>query len=97
MTPVSPPRHRCVKRLLSPVPWYHDGCHGLSVRAGENVPAFDDLMIRGALARGAFACQRIQGLDRALNRELWSLGYVARLETDQPDRPTVLVESAIGR
>jgi hypothetical protein len=67
------------------------------VQAGENVPTFDDQMIRGALARGALACKKIEGLDRALNRELWPLGYVARLEIDQPDRPSVLVETAVDR
>jgi hypothetical protein len=97
MTPIAPPRPHFLKRRLGAVPWYHDGCNGLSVRAGADVPAFDDQMIRGALARGALACTRIEGLDRALNRELWPIGYVARLETDQSDRPIVLVEAASGR
>jgi hypothetical protein len=97
MTPLSPPRVRYATRRLGPVPWFHDGCRGLTVRAAEDVPSFDDQMIRGALARGAFACSRVSGLDRAINRELWSLGYVARLEIDQPDRPSVLVEVASGR
>jgi hypothetical protein len=59
---VSTPRQRYVQRRLGPVPWYHDGCHGLAVQAGENVPSFDDQMIRGALARGALSCKRIEGL-----------------------------------
>jgi hypothetical protein len=77
------------------VPWYHDGCQGLSVRARADVPTFDDSMIRGALVRGALACKRIDCLDRALNRELWPLGYVAYLETEA-DRSVVVVEIATG-
>jgi hypothetical protein len=54
-------------------------------------------MIRVALVRGALACRRTSNLERALNRELWPLGYVARLERDPIDRSAVLVEIVSGR
>jgi hypothetical protein len=54
-------------------------------------------MIRGALVRGALACQRLEHLDRALNRELWPLGYLARIEQSPRDRHLVFVEIANGR
>ncbi|MGA3057796.1 MAG: hypothetical protein ABSE70_07145 [Candidatus Limnocylindrales bacterium] len=69
----------------------------MTVRAGTDVPSFDDLMIRVALVRGALACRQIDGLERALNRELWPLGYVAHLERDLTDRSVVLVDIAAGR
>jgi hypothetical protein len=84
-------------RRLGAVPWYHDGYHGLSVRVREDVPSFDDPMIRSALIRGAMACDRIAGLDRALSRELWSLGYVARLDVSETGPEIVLVEIASSR
>lgn len=84
-------------RRLGAVPWYHDGFRGLSVRARADVPSFDDSMIRGALVRATLACERIVTLDRALNRELWPLGYVAHLEPDVADRAVVQVEIAVGR
>ncbi|MGZ6267245.1 MAG: hypothetical protein ACXWNR_01590 [Candidatus Limnocylindrales bacterium] len=79
------------------MPWYHGGCRGLTVHAGPDVPSFDDPMIRVALIRGALTCGQIGGLERALNRELWPLGYIARLEHDLRDRSAVLVEIASGR
>jgi len=48
-------------------------------------------MIRAALVRGAIACKRVDQLGRTLNRELWMIGYLARLEIDVSDR-TVVVE-----
>jgi hypothetical protein len=54
-------------------------------------------MIRVAMVRGALACRRIGDLERALNRELWPLGYVARLERNLTDRSKVHVEIASGR
>jgi hypothetical protein len=54
-------------------------------------------MIRVALVRGALACRRIDRLERALNRELWPLGYVAHLKRDLTDRSVVLVDIASGR
>jgi hypothetical protein len=97
MPPVSPPRPAPGRRKLGPVPWYQDGCRGLTVRAGTDVPSFDDPMIRVALVRGALACRRIDRLERALNRELWPLGYVAHLKHDMTDRSVVLVDIASGR
>jgi hypothetical protein len=85
------------RRRLGAVAWTHDGCRWLAFRAGDDVPAFDDLMIRGALARVALDCNRIETLDRAFNRELWSLGYVASLETCLTDNSTVLVMIASNR
>lgn len=94
---VSPPRPASGPRKLGPVPWRQSGCRGLTVRAGTDVPSFDDPMIRVALVRGALACRRIGNLERALNRELWPLGYVARLERNPEDRSAVLVEIVSGR
>jgi hypothetical protein len=74
----------------------HDGCNGLSVRARSDVPSFDDALIRGALKRGALACERLAALDRAINRELWALGYVAHLER-LSDGTVVQVEIASCR
>jgi hypothetical protein len=84
-------------RRLGPVSWCHDGHEGLSVTAGTDVPSFDDAMIRGALVRGALACQSIAALGRVLNRELWTVGYVARLEPDLTDNSRLLVRIASGR
>jgi hypothetical protein len=90
------PAARAVRRL-GLVPWYHDGCKALAVRARAEVPPFDDSMIRGALMRGALACERLAILDRIINRELWPLGYVAHLERSVADGSVVLVEIAAGR
>jgi hypothetical protein len=97
MTPNSPPTLAPGLRRLGPVSWCHDGHEGLSVTAGADVPSFDDAMIRGALVRGASACQSTGALDRLLNRELWTLGYVARLEPDATDQSRLLVRIASGR
>jgi hypothetical protein len=79
------------------VPWYHAGYNGLSVVALTSVPRSDDSMIRAALVRGALSCQTIDELDRALNRELWQIGYVARIEHDPANRAVLLVEISTGR
>ena len=84
-------------RRLGPVPWFHDGCSGLAVRARADVPSFDNSMIRGALLRSAASCERLTALDRAINRELWPLGYVAHLERNVAAGGVVLVEIAAGR
>ena len=84
-------------RKLRPVPWCHDGCSGLAVRARGDVPSFDESMIRSALLRGAISCDRLTALDRAINRELWPLGYVAHLGPGAVDGGMVLVEIAAGR
>jgi hypothetical protein len=84
-------------RRLGAVPWYHDGYHGLSVRVTEDVPTFDDPMIRSALIRAAMACDRIESLDRALSRELWTLGYVARLDVNETGLEIIGVEVASSR
>jgi hypothetical protein len=84
-------------RKLGPVPWFHDGCSGLAIRARADVPSFDDSMIRGALLRSAASCERLTALDRAINRELWPLGYVAHLERSVASGGVVLVEIAAGR
>lgn len=84
-------------RKLGPVPWFHDGCSGLAVRVRADVPSFDDSMIRGALLRGVTSCERLATLDRAINRELWPLGYVAHFERSAAEGGVVLVEIAAGR
>ena len=97
MAPNSAPPSAPGVRRLGPVSWCHDGHEGLSVTAGTDVPSLDDAMIRGALVRGARACHSIDVLGRVLNRELWTLGYVARLEPDLTDRSRLLVRIANGR
>jgi hypothetical protein len=84
-------------RRLRPIPWCHDGCDGLVVRARGDVPTCDESMIRIVLRRAASSCQQIAALDRAINRELWPLGYVAHLERGVADGGFVLVEIAAGR
>lgn len=78
-------------RRLSPVQWNQDGRHGFDVQACEDVPAFDDGMIRGALIRGSLVCEKVDGLSPAINRQLWAIGYVARVQSDPVDR-SVMVE-----
>jgi hypothetical protein len=78
-------------RRLGSVPWTHDGISAFTIRAGEDVPTYDDWMIRAALVRGAIACKKIGLLGRLLNRELWAIGYLAKLEID-PDDGTVVVD-----
>jgi hypothetical protein len=93
----TPPGGEVGSRKLGPVSWIHDGCRTLSIHARQDVPSFDDSMIRSALVRGALACRRLAILDRTVNRELWALGYVARIERDLTDRSVVTVEIASGR
>jgi hypothetical protein len=97
MTLLSQLHPELATRRLGAVPWHHAGPQGLAVRVGSDVPSFDDPMIRSALIRGARTCNRIEGMDRALSRELWPLGYVARLEAGEAGRPIVLVEIANSR
>jgi hypothetical protein len=79
------------------VPWSHDGCNGLALRARADVPSYDEAMVRGALVRGAASCDRVGDLDRAINRQLWPLGYVARLERSAVDEAVITVEISTGR
>ena len=88
---------RRADRKLGLVPWFHDGYDSLAVRARSDVPSFDDPMIRSALLRGVASCERIGALDRAINRELWPLGYIANLERNVAGEAVVLVEVAAGR
>jgi hypothetical protein len=96
MTASTPVSDRLTRRLGA-VPWYQDGFRGMSVRAHPDVPCFDDSMIRGALMRAALTCSRYEALERALNRELWPLGYVADLERSVSDRAMVQVEISADR
>jgi hypothetical protein len=79
-------------RQLCRLPWYHDGSSALSVLVTPDVPPSDDSMIRAALVRGAISCRSVAQLERALNREFWQIGYVARLQPDPGPRGVVLVE-----
>ena len=90
MTPVSGGLAVPGMRRLGSVPWNHDGIAAFTVRAGEDVPTYDDWMIRAALVRGAIACKKADLLSRALNRELWMIGYLAKLEIDVTDRSVVV-------
>lgn len=78
-------------RRLSPVQWGQAGCHFFYVRACADVSPFDDGMIRRALLRGSLVCEEVDGLSRAINRQLWAIGYVATVRSDPVDR-TVVVE-----
>jgi hypothetical protein len=89
MTPNSPSRKGAGVRRLGAVPWDHDGCQGLTIWAGEDVPNFDDPVIRGALARSAHMSERIDALGRALNRNLWPLGYAATIAASRREGSTV--------
>jgi hypothetical protein len=79
------------------VTWDHDGFQRLAVWAREEVPTFDDPLLRGALARCAHRCEGLGTLDRALNRELWPLGYVALIETAPGEDPVANVVIAASR
>jgi hypothetical protein len=83
-------------RRLSPVQWNQDGCHGFDVQAREDVPAFDEGMIRRALLRGSLVCESVDRLSHAINRQLWEIGYVARVQSDPVDR-SVMVEVSKSR
>jgi hypothetical protein len=80
-------------RLLGSVPWNQDGCHNFAVQACEDVPTFDDSMIRGALTRGSILCESVDGLSRAINRQLWAIGYVARVQSNPADRSVLVAVS----
>jgi hypothetical protein len=83
-------------RRLSSVQWNRDGRHGLDVRVREDVPVFDEGMIRRALLRGALVCTDVDGLSLAINHQLWLIGYVARVQADAVDR-SVVVEVSKSR
>ena len=76
-------------RRLGPVAWNQDGCHGFDVEARGDVPTFDDDMIRSALRSGSVGCENVDGLSRAINRQLWAIGYAARVESDPAERLVV--------
>ena len=78
-------------RRLSPVQWNRAGCQLFYVRACADVSPFDDGMIRRALLRGSVVCEKVDELSPAINRQLWAIGYVARVRFDQVDR-TVEIE-----
>jgi hypothetical protein len=61
------------------------------VLACEDVPTFDDGMIRRALLRSSLICGTVDRLNLAINRELWTIGYAARVLWD-PAEHSVLVE-----
>jgi hypothetical protein len=77
-------------RRLSPVQWNRDGCHSFDIRTNEDVPVFDDGMIRRALLRGSLISENLRSLATAINRQLWEIGYVARVQSDPVDRSVVV-------
>jgi hypothetical protein len=91
------PQIASARRNLAPVPWRRDGCLVLQVSVSADVPTFDDPMVRDAIARASMAAERVDTLERMLNRELWRIGYTARLHYDPDDHSTVRVEIADGR
>jgi hypothetical protein len=97
MAPVFQPRLLAGRRTLAPVPWRRDGCVSLSVSAAPDVPAFEDPMLRDALVRASLVCDRLEALERALNRELWRIGYVARIEYDPANHSVAYVDIVSGR
>jgi hypothetical protein len=86
----------CGTRQLSPVPWNQDGCHGFDVQVCEDVPTFDEGIIRRALLRSSLACEDVAGLSRTINRELWGIGYVALVLSDAANH-LVVVEVSMSR
>jgi hypothetical protein len=96
MPPDCPSRQGTARRMGA-VAWDHDGVHQLTMWAGAGVPAFDDPMIRSALLRCARGCERIDALDRALKREMWTLGYTATIEAAKAGAETADVVIAAGR
>lgn len=83
-------------RRLSPIQLSLDGCAGFDVQVRGDVPAFDEGMIRRALLRSSLACENIDGLSHAINRQLWQIGYVAEVWSDPVDR-SVVVEVSMSR
>ena len=78
-------------RPLSPIQWHRDCCHGFDVQVREDVPVFDEGMIRRALLRGSLIAEDVAGLSHAIARQLWLIGYVARVQSD-PVAGSVLVQ-----
>lgn len=97
MLPHSPPSPSATIRRIGVVPWDHDGYERLAIWAREEVPRFDDSILRGALGRCAHLCESLGALDRALNRELWPLGYVALIEAVTTDESIAHVVIAGNR
>ena len=97
MGPLFHPKLEIGRRNLAPVPWRRDGCAVIYVSVSPDVPSFDDPMVRDALARTALAYDRLDVLERMLNRELWRIGYVARLDYDENDHRVARVEISSGR
>ena len=78
-------------RRVASVPWNQDGYRGIAVHMGDDVPTQDHGMIRRALIRGSLVCENLDGLSRAMNRQLWGIGYFARVMSDPLDG-SVIVE-----
>jgi hypothetical protein len=83
-------------RRLSPVQWHREGCHEFNVHVREDVPVFDEGIIRRALLRGALISEDVDGLSRVITRQLWLIGYVARVQSNLVDR-SVVVEVSKSR
>jgi hypothetical protein len=60
------------------------------VHVREDVPVFDEGIIRRALLRGALVSKNVDGLSRAIARQLWLIGYVARVQSDLVDCSVVV-------
>jgi hypothetical protein len=93
MTPIS---RAGTFRTMPTIHWAFDGRHGLLVRLRSDIPSHDDLMIRSALIRSTARCERLGALDRAINRELWPLGYVAQVDPAVGRGAPVVVDIAPG-
>jgi hypothetical protein len=83
-------------RRLSPVQWHRDSFHGIDVQAREDVPVFDEGLIRRALLRCSLVSEDVDGLSRAINRQLWLIGYVAQVKSGPVDS-SVVVEVSKSR
>jgi hypothetical protein len=77
-------------RRLSPIQWHRDGCHGFDVQVREDVPIFDEGMVRRALLRGSLVSEDVDGLRHAITRQLWLIGYKARVQSDSVDGSVVV-------
>ena len=83
-------------RRLRPIPWCHDGCDGLVVRARGDIPTCDESMIRIVLRRAASSCQQIAALDRAFGTAAGDLIPWAARSVGDLEKPAGLKKASRG-
>ncbi len=79
-------------RTLPLIAWAFGGRLGFVVRVRSDIPSFEEPMIRRALMRSAATCSRLGSLDRAVNRELWPLGYAAQVDCSTQSGTAVVID-----